>query len=138
MRIPGQVRPIIYSDARKCVLFWTEIPFDEPPDGAGHVFLLNCRTFELYTYDATRAKHAPDTVEEIVLLVATALMPKSVPMVKLKPNAEGGRLCSESSTATRLSSRCSRAIFSGTHRTRQSRTRSSYAWTRLRRGRRKS
>ncbi|KAJ7923432.1 hypothetical protein B0H13DRAFT_1979801 [Mycena leptocephala] len=93
--IPGQVRPIIYSDARECVLFWTEIPQDpdEPPDavldGAGHVFLLNCRTFELYTYDGTHAKHAPDTVEEIVLLVAAAPTPEGVPMVKLEPDAEG-------------------------------------------------
>jgi hypothetical protein len=45
--IPGQARSIIYSDARQCGLFWTEIPHD--PD-AGHVFfLLNCRTSELYT-----------------------------------------------------------------------------------------
>jgi hypothetical protein len=95
-----QVRPIIYSDVRGCVLFWTEIPQDpdEPPDavadGAGHVFLLSCRTFELYTYDATRTKHTPDTVEEIVLLIAAAPTPEGVPMVKLEPD------CSASSTAT--------------------------------------
>ncbi|KAJ7811852.1 hypothetical protein B0H13DRAFT_514644 [Mycena leptocephala] len=95
--IPGQVRPIIYSDARECVLFWTEIPQDpdEPPDavpdGAGHVFL-NCRTFELYTYDGTHAKHAhapPDTVKEILLLVAGAPTPEGAPMLKLEPDAEG-------------------------------------------------
>jgi hypothetical protein len=56
------------------------------PDGPGHVFLFNCRTFELYTFDATRAKHAaPHTVEEIVLLVASALTPKG----RLEPDAEG-------------------------------------------------
>ncbi|KAJ7910790.1 hypothetical protein B0H13DRAFT_2272295 [Mycena leptocephala] len=93
--IPGQVRPIIYSYVRECVLLWNEIPQDpdEPPDavpdGAGHVFLLNCRTFELYTYDATRAKHAPDPVEEIVLLVAAAPTSEGVPMLKLSPDPEG-------------------------------------------------
>ncbi|KAJ7910815.1 hypothetical protein B0H13DRAFT_2011230 [Mycena leptocephala] len=94
--IPGQVRPIISSGARECVLFWTEIPQDpdEPPDavpdGAGHVFL-NCPTFELYTYDGARAKraHTADTVEEIMLLVAAAPTPEGVPMLKLEPDAEG-------------------------------------------------
>jgi hypothetical protein len=54
-----------------------------------HVFLLNCRTFELYTCEATHAKHAPDTVEEIVLLVSAALTPEGVPMVKLELDSEG-------------------------------------------------
>jgi hypothetical protein len=90
--IPGQVRPISYSNARECVLFWTEIPLDpdEPPDGAGHV-LLNCCTFELYTYAAVRAKHAhtPDMVQEIVLLIAVAPSPSDVPMLKLELDPEG-------------------------------------------------
>ncbi|KAJ7923422.1 hypothetical protein B0H13DRAFT_60905 [Mycena leptocephala] len=81
--IPGQVHPIIFSGARECVLFWTEIPHD--PDGP----LLDCRTIELYTYDATRAKQAADTVEEIMLLVAAAPSPSDVPMLKLEPDAEG-------------------------------------------------
>ncbi|KAJ7831568.1 hypothetical protein B0H13DRAFT_253117 [Mycena leptocephala] len=85
---PGQVRPIIYSDARECILFWTEIP-RRAARRHRYVFLLNCRTFELYTYDSTHAKHAPDTVEEIVLLVAAAPMPEGMPMLKLEPDAEG-------------------------------------------------
>ncbi|KAJ7831575.1 hypothetical protein B0H13DRAFT_2289245 [Mycena leptocephala] len=62
--IPGQVRPIIYSDVRETLM----------------------------SHDATRASHAhaaPDTVEEIVLLVAAAPTPEGVPMVKLEPDAEG-------------------------------------------------
>jgi hypothetical protein len=58
------------------------------PDRAGRVFLLNCCTFELYTYDAACAKHAPDTVE-IVLLVAAAPSPSDMPMFKLSPDPEG-------------------------------------------------
>ncbi|KAJ7831577.1 hypothetical protein B0H13DRAFT_2113276, partial [Mycena leptocephala] len=93
--IPSEVRPIIYSDTRECVLFWAEIPQDPDelpdavPDGAGHVFLLNCRTFELHTYDATHAKHAPDIVEELVLLVAAVPTPEGVPMLKLESDPEG-------------------------------------------------
>ncbi|KAJ7910797.1 hypothetical protein B0H13DRAFT_2328978 [Mycena leptocephala] len=61
--IPGQVRPILCSDARECVLFWTEIP-REPPDGT-------------------------DAVEEIVLLVAASPSPSDVPMFKLEPDTVG-------------------------------------------------
>ncbi|KAJ7910818.1 hypothetical protein B0H13DRAFT_2485144 [Mycena leptocephala] len=90
------VCPIIYSGARECVLFWTGIPQapDELPDiegddGTGNVFLLNYRTFEFYTYNATHAKHAPDMVEEIVLIIAAAPSPSDVPILKLEPDAEG-------------------------------------------------
>ncbi|KAJ6551537.1 hypothetical protein B0H19DRAFT_1158070 [Mycena capillaripes] len=92
--IPGEVRPIMYSDARESVVFSTEIPTDpdapdDAPDGAGHVFLLNCRTFELYTYDPARPEHAPDTIEELALLIAAAPTPEGVPMVQLQPDPDG-------------------------------------------------
>ncbi|KAF8217196.1 hypothetical protein K438DRAFT_1798431 [Mycena galopus ATCC 62051] len=96
--IPGEVRPIMYSDARESVLFSTELDHDPndpdsdaapPPDGAGFVFLLNCRTFELWTYDPDRGDAAPDTIEELVLLVGAAPTPEGVPMVKVETDPEG-------------------------------------------------
>ncbi|KAK7024786.1 hypothetical protein R3P38DRAFT_2530349 [Favolaschia claudopus] len=94
--IPGEVKPIMYSDARQSVLFSTEVPTDpEMPgsdsraDGAGYVFLLNCKTFEIWTYDPERGENAPDTIEELVLLVGAAPTPEGVPMKKLEPEPEG-------------------------------------------------
>ncbi|KAJ7304519.1 hypothetical protein DFH08DRAFT_945155 [Mycena albidolilacea] len=112
--IPGEVRPIMYSDAREMLLFSTEV-LDQPDesdsdsgapeartaqpqkpaqdgDGAGFVFLLNCRTFELWTYDpdvSTSPQNAPSTIQELVLLVAAAPTPAGVPMLKLEPDPEG-------------------------------------------------
>jgi hypothetical protein len=84
--IPGEVRPIMYSDVREALLFSTEVPDQpdqpdsdpisntpnahtvQPPkhtqdgDGAGFVFLLKYRTFELWTYDpdtSVSLQHAP-------------------------------------------------------------------------------
>ncbi|KAJ6478117.1 hypothetical protein C8R47DRAFT_1139378 [Mycena vitilis] len=93
--IPGEVRPIMYSDERESVVFSTEItpdpdgPDDVAPDGAGHVFLLNCRTFDVYTYDAEQSENAPDTIEELVLLIAAAPTPEGVPMAQLELDPEG-------------------------------------------------
>ncbi|KAJ7853319.1 hypothetical protein B0H14DRAFT_2758556 [Mycena olivaceomarginata] len=106
--IPGEVRPIMYSDAREMLLFSTEVldQPDEPDsdseaqpqkpaqdgDGAGFVFLLNCRTFELWTYDpdaSASPQNAPSTIQELVLLVAAAPTPAGVPMLKLEPDPDG-------------------------------------------------
>ncbi|KAJ7227734.1 hypothetical protein B0H12DRAFT_1077648 [Mycena haematopus] len=99
--IPGEVRPIMFSDARQSVLFSTELRAHNPDsaapegtpsedDGAGYVFLLNCRTFEVWTYDPDRgSRHIPDTIEELVLLVGAAPTPEGVPMVKVRPDPAG-------------------------------------------------
>ncbi|KAJ7166774.1 hypothetical protein C8R46DRAFT_1271718 [Mycena filopes] len=110
--IPGEVRPIMYSVARESLVFCVEMPDDfedsdsdsEPEsevgeDGAAHVFLLDCRTFDLYTYDPapppaadgtpTYAQHAPDTIEELVLLIGAAPTPAAVPMLRLEPDEAG-------------------------------------------------
>ncbi|KAK7052059.1 hypothetical protein R3P38DRAFT_3305917 [Favolaschia claudopus] len=90
--IPGEAKPIMYSDARQSVLFSTLVPPDpELPgsDGAGYVFLLNCKTFEIWTYDPERGENAPDTIEELVLPVGAAPTPEGVPIKKLDPGAEG-------------------------------------------------
>jgi hypothetical protein len=61
------------------------------PTTAWDVFLLDCRTLELYTFDATRMKraHTLDTVEEVVLLFAAARTPEGVHMLKLELDPEG-------------------------------------------------
>ncbi|KAJ7181116.1 hypothetical protein C8R46DRAFT_1345257 [Mycena filopes] len=111
--IPGEVRPIMYSVTRESLVFCVEMPDDDSSDsgsdsepesevgedGAAHVFLLDCRTFDLYTYDPapppaadgapTYAQHAPDTIEELILLIGAAPTPAAVPMLRLEPDEEG-------------------------------------------------
>ncbi|KAJ7034432.1 hypothetical protein C8F04DRAFT_573402 [Mycena alexandri] len=102
--IPGEVRPIMFSKARESLVFCVEMPAqdgaehgEDSGDGAAHVFLLNCRTFDLYTYDplppttpsAKYAQNAPDTIEELIILIGAAPTPAAVPMLQLEPDEDG-------------------------------------------------
>ncbi|KAJ7085011.1 hypothetical protein C8R43DRAFT_1115407, partial [Mycena crocata] len=106
--IPGEVRPIMYSNEREEVVLSIDLPAladlveegDEvsssdkvDTDAApAQVLLLNCRTFDLYTYDVDKEgslDDAPETVDELVLLIAAAPTPEGVPMMRLAPDPEG-------------------------------------------------
>jgi hypothetical protein len=105
--IPGEVRPIMYSDVHEALLFSTEMleqpdeldsdPVSDAPDtrtaqpqkhaqDGGFVLLLKCRTFELWTYDPD-ASVFPQHAQELVLLSPTPPRPtrEGVPMLRARP-----------------------------------------------------
>ncbi|KAJ7625722.1 hypothetical protein FB45DRAFT_1084196 [Roridomyces roridus] len=102
--IPGEPLPIMYSPTRQELVF--QIDFtqqvkelkeegemvagaDEGTAGVAEVFLLNCRTFDLYVYDAAQSTHAPATIDELLLLIAASPTPEGVPLVKVPPDEDG-------------------------------------------------
>lgn len=67
-------------------------------DGAGYIFLLNCRTFDIWTYEPApnTSRPVPNTIEELVALVSAASsspsslpFPPNIPMSKLTPDPAG-------------------------------------------------
>ncbi|KAJ7750107.1 hypothetical protein DFH07DRAFT_941967 [Mycena maculata] len=89
--IPGEVRPLMYSHARDSVVFQIDMSDlqDVGTEGAVQVFLLDCRTSELWMYDADHDDNTPDTIDELVLLIGAAPAPEGVPMVRLETDPEG-------------------------------------------------
>ncbi|KAJ7915009.1 hypothetical protein B0H13DRAFT_2324811 [Mycena leptocephala] len=67
-------------------------------DGAGYIFLLNCRTFDIWAYEPApnTSRPVPNIIEELVALVSAASsspsslpFPPNIPVSKLTPDPAG-------------------------------------------------
>lgn len=122
--IPGEPLPIMYSAEREEMVFQIDFTNQaremreqgegealgpgvgvvdtageegEGDAGVAQVFLLNCRTFDLWVYDATQvgqgsSAHPPTTVDELLLLIAASPTPAGVPLIKVPPDPEGEKV----------------------------------------------
>ncbi|KAJ7103903.1 hypothetical protein C8R44DRAFT_808334 [Mycena epipterygia] len=88
--VPGEARPLMYHPTRDLLVFAIDKPeLADGPEGAAQLLLLDCKAFEVWTYDEDAGEDAPDTVDELCLLIGAAPSPEGVPMVRLEPDPDG-------------------------------------------------
>ncbi|CAK5279933.1 unnamed protein product [Mycena citricolor] len=96
--IPGNVRPVMYSKARDAMIFLVDIYTGEEGTGGTTVFLLNCRTNKLFTYQPADRTKVPQNVMGLLELIAGLSDLEAAPMIQLEADKDGSAVLQRPTT----------------------------------------